>query len=174
MPRYVSEEMRDARREYECDRDYEEECQECDSAALCDIHAAWKAERDAYEARIEELRAEQEERNRAWREEHTANEVFYEMKNLRIRRWQLEMVDLDADTIIIRELISRQIDATTGPELLNQIRILFSYFQMVPAVLHSPSPEIRALVQGRIDYLQSDPKFAKFLPLMLEIKESFP
>ena len=78
-----------------------------------------------------------------------------------------------ADTIIIRELIGRQIEATSDEELITQIRILFSYFQMVPTLVHNPSSEIRALVQGRIAYLQSDPKFANFIHLLLEIKESW-
>jgi hypothetical protein len=168
--------MRDARREYEDDSDYEDLCEDCIQAddEICAAHAKEKADLDAFNARIAELRAEEKKRNDIWHEEHRVNEVFYEMKNLRIRRWQLEMVGLDADTIIIRELIGKQIAANTGPELITQIRILFSYFQMVPTVLCKPSPEIRALVQGRIDFLRSDPKFAKFLPLMLEIKESFP
>lgn len=158
-------------REY--DRHYEYVCDDCVQAkesGVCAAHARVKAENDAFTARVEELRAEEKKRNDAWREEHTLNEVFYEMKNLRIRRMQLERVGLDADAIIIRDLISRQIEANTDQELLTQIRILFSYFQMVPAVLCNPSPEIRALVQRRIANLRS----AKFLPLMLAITESFP
>lgn len=174
MPRYVSEERRDAIREWECEYD-DWECEDCIQAgeALCAFHAAEEAERRAYEAHRAQLIAEQEKRNDAWLQEHRINEVFYEMKNLRIRRWQLEMVGLDADTIIIRELIGRQIEATSDEELITQIRILFSYFQMVPTLVHNPSSEIRALVQGRIAYLQSDPKFANFIHLLLEIKESW-
>jgi hypothetical protein len=90
---------------------------------------------------------------------------FFELRSLRITRHSLLNVGLDADTILVRELITKQLKAKTIEDSIIRIRVLFTFLLTIPEFLTS-HPKMLASIQERIYNLAHDPRMKLLQPLM--------
>jgi hypothetical protein len=87
------------------------------------------------------------------------------MSNLRITRLNLINAGLNADVILMRELLAKQAAAQNAEESIDHLRVLFGYLLTVPEFL-ATSPKVSAALRARIADLSVDPRAALLLPLM--------
>jgi len=142
---------------YDSDDDYLG-CQDCTPVAKC----KWCQDRSDKEKAAVKKEAD---RYAEWNKEYIRSKVFYEMSNLRITRLNLINAGLNADVILMRELLAKQAAAQNAEESIDHLRVLFGYLLTVPEFL-AMSPKVSAALRARIADLSVDPRAALLLPLM--------
>ena len=137
-------------------------CQDCTPAAKC----KWCQDRLDTDKMIEAERVRKEtERFNTWHKEYIRDKVFYEMSNLRITRLNLINAGLNADVILMRELLAKQAAAKNAEESIDHLRVLFGYLLTVPDFLDQ-NPKVSAALRTLIADLSTDPRAAILSPLM--------
>lgn len=106
-----------------------------------------------------------------WRRDCIYNKVFVEMNNLRITRYNLLNAGLNADVILLRELISNQLTTKTKEDSIDRMRILFGYILMTPDFLLK-NPKLLTAVRRQVDVLSADPNASLLLPMLERLRET--
>jgi hypothetical protein len=157
MMSYYNERIYDSDEE-----DFYTTCEDC----MPDVKCSWCQDRLEKDKAIEAERVrKQTERYNTWHKEYIRDKVFYEMSNLRITRLNLINAGLNADVILLRELLAKQAAAKNVEESIDHLRILFGYLLTVPDFLDQ-NPKVSAALRDRLVALKEDPRAAILSPLM--------